>query len=156
MIAEGSFPELRRIEISSNLCSGSNCDITNTCNLRTFLPQLLINKGNQLAFIDVLYVCHKSMEVVWKALKYCKAAKSVRFGYLEVASRLTVTFEDVNAICSLRSLQFFKFSISQREGEDENDADDLLPELIKTVVKEHADFQFEDNYINCLLYRVHF
>lgn len=143
VIAEGSFPQLRRIDNVKELCEG-NCIATNTCVLKTFLPKILISKGKKLAFIYIQNVCYESMQVVWNALKYCRAAKRVRFAQLDVGSPLTITYEDVEAVCHLPNLKDFKFQV--RQEEEEHDACGELRGLMQRTVKKHTAFNFEYKY----------
>lgn len=159
-IAEGSFPELKTITNVMDFCD------TDTFNWQIFLSQLLVNKGNQLTFIEIATHYPKSVDVVWKALKHCKAAKVIKCLHIFVDSRSTVTYEDVRAICHLPNLQLFTFKIGfqkrwrkpwympwrkQKRG-------DLLHEKVERAVKEHTDFQFQCDSIKQMysLYRPHF
>lgn len=145
MVAQGSFPQLRRIQNCDGLCS---CDRKSTCDLHTFLPQILINKGHQLTVIEIPYVCNKSKNSVWKALRYCTAARTIRFEEFYVASNLSITYEDVKAIFHLPHLQHFTFTIST----EENDACVRLRELIGRAAEEHKGFEFFYSFKNCRMW----
>lgn len=140
VIAEGSFPQLRRILNRCSLCDSNTCVGTNKCDLQTFLPQLLINKGNQLTHIEILRVCNKSIHVVWKALKQCKAARNITLFLVEVGSAVTVTYEDMEAICHLPNLQRFLFSIAQKD-DDNGLLRAQFHVLLESAVKENTNFQ---------------
>jgi len=150
-IVEGSFPELKRIRSRQALrCSlpslhRCNSDLRNSCELRTFLPKLLTNKGNQLTLIDLHFESCVSIDVVMKALKHCTAAVYVSFRWLVVDSPLTLTAEDVKAIGDLPNLQHFQFSILHIE--EKGSVFELLRVLMETSVKDHPDFQFKYKYI---------
>lgn len=143
-IAEGSFPELKIIIGGISCDCGSNGDMNKTCDLQTFVPQILINKGNQLTCIEMKCIHCISIDVVWKALKYCTAAKSIQFSHRVVESPLRVIAEDLEVICRLPNLQRFMFCI--RQWQRENDACAMLRELIERVVKVHTNFQFDYKY----------
>lgn len=184
VIAEGSFPGLERITNDRNLCgiteiceirkhrSFCSCHTANTCDLQRFLPQLLINKGNQLIFIELLIVCHKSVGEVWKALKHCKAAKVIEVAQFFVDSQSTVTFDDVKGICNLSNLELFTFKTieerttrkpwymswrKQKRGKDDACFMHLLHELVERAATEHSDIQFkyDKNEQKYSLYKIH-
>lgn len=129
------------IVISSLLCTCNNK--RNTCRLQTLLPSLLINKGNQLTYISIPYVCCTSTDIIWKSLIHCKAARTIRFEKYFFRKSLTVAYEDVEAICHLPNLQKFEFWVS-RNGE----YDRLLREVMNRAVKENSDFRFNYSYNN--------
>lgn len=154
------FPKLKKLAICRNLCTCGNA----TCDLETFVPQILINKDNQLTIIQIDYICLKSMHLVWKELKHCKAAKNVEFKRVVVDSPLTVTYEDMEAICHLPNIQHFRFRIFQRDEGVENGTCGRLRELMESAAKNHSDFQFDyklyedttQQYKQYSLYRINF
>lgn len=137
MIAEGSFPELRGIAIICNLCSGSNCVETNMCDVQKFLPLLFTNKGNHITYINIKYLCSKSMHLVWKALKHCTALKSIEIAELNVSIPLTLTDGDMRALFNSPNLQDIRLLIPK------DNPDALFRELMDRAVKEHTDFDIE-------------
>lgn len=98
VVAQGTFSRLTHFFMSRWLCT---CNSTNMCELKTFLPLLLNNKGNQLTVITIINSC--ILGSVLAALKNCKAAMFFEITYQKC--NFSTTYEDMMAIFDLPNLQ---------------------------------------------------